>query len=82
MIECIDKQEVYSVNFLDSVRFVHKAWERIIKEKKTIRNFFRHAGIIQEVSTEIECSIATTEEDEDDLTLSEWMWKIDSINFA
>ena len=52
MIECIDKKEVYSVNLLDAVRFVHKAWERITE--KAIRNCFRHAGIIQEdVSTEI-----------------------------
>ena len=28
------------------------------------------------------CSIATTEEDENDLPLSEWMWRIDSVNFA
>ena len=48
------------------------------------RNCFRHAGIIQEeVWTEIECSIATTEEeDEDDLPLSESMRRIDSVNFA
>ena len=52
MIECIDKKEVYNVNLLDAVRFVHKAWERVIE--KSIRNCFRHAGIIQEeVSTEI-----------------------------
>ena len=81
MTECIDKKEVYSVNLLDAVRFVHKAWEHITK--KTIRNCFRHAGIIQEdVSIEIECSIATTEEDEDDLPLSEWVRRIDSVNFA
>ena len=29
--------------------------------------------------TEIECSVATTEEDEDDLPLSEWMRRIDSV---
>ena len=70
MTECIDKKEVYSVNLLDAVRFVHKAWEHITE--KTIQNCFRHAGIIQEeVSTEIECSIATTEEDKDNLPLSE-----------
>ena len=40
--------------------------------EKTIRNCFRHAGINQEeVSTEIENSIATTEQDDDDLSLSE-----------
>ena len=66
---------------LDAVRFVHKAWERITQ--KTIQNCFRHTGIIQEeVSTEIECSVATTEEDEDDLPLSECTRRIDSINFA
>ena len=32
--------------------------------------------------TEIECSIATTEEDEDDLPLFEWVRRIDSVNFA
>ena len=81
MIECIDKKEVYSVNLLDVVRFVHKAWERITN--KTIRNCFRHAVIIQEkVQTEIECSVATTEEDEDDLPLSECVRRIDSVNFA
>ena len=70
MIECIDKKEVYSINLIDAVRFVLKAWERITE--KTIRNCFRNAGIIQEeVSTEIECSVATTDEDEDDLSLSE-----------
>ena len=38
-------------------------------EKKTIRNCFRHAGIIyDEVQTEIECSKATTEDD--DLSLN------------
>ena len=31
--------------------------------------------------TEIECSVATTE-DEDDLPLSEWVRRIDSVNFA
>ena len=40
-------------------------------------------GIIQEeVSTEIEYSIATTEEDEDDLPLFEWVRRIDRVNFA
>ena len=81
MIECIDKKEVHSINLLDAVRSVHKAWERITE--KTIRNCFCHAGIIQEeVSTEIECSIATAEEDEDDLPLSEWVRRIDSVNFS
>ena len=81
MIECVDKKEVYSVNFLDAVRFVHTAWERVTE--KTIRNCFHHAGIIQEeVSREIECSVATTEEDEDDLPLSEWVRRIYSVNFA
>ena len=76
MIECIDKKEVYRVNLLDAVRFVHKAWERV--KEKIIRNCFLHAWIIQEeVSTEIECSIATTEEDENDLPLSEWVRRID-----
>ena len=66
MIEFTDKKEVYSVNLLDAVRFVYKVWESVIE--KTIRNSLRHAGIIQEeVSTEIECSVATKEEDEDDL---------------
>ena len=51
--------------------------------EKTIRNCFHHAGIIrEEVSTEIECSIAITEEDEDDLPLSEWVPRIDSVNHA
>ena len=77
----IDKKEVYSVNFLDAVRFVRKAWERVLE--KAIRNCFRHAGIIQkEVSTKIECSVATSEEDENDLPLSEWVRRIDSVNFA
>ena len=81
MIECIDKKEVYSVNLLDAVRFFHKAWERVTQ--KAIRNCFRHAGIIQEeISTEIECSVTTAEEDEDDLPLSEWVRRIDSVNFA
>ena len=81
MIECIDKKEVYSVNLLDAVRFVHKAWERVTE--KAIRNCFCHTWIIQEeVSTEIECSITTTEEDEDALPLCEWVRRIDSINFA
>ena len=81
MIKCIDKKEVNGINFLDAVQFIHKAWERITK--KAIRNCFRHTGIIQEeVSTEIECSIVTTEEDEDDLPLSEWVRRIDSVNFA
>ena len=59
MIQCIDNKEVYSVNLLDAVRFVHKAWERL---------------------TEIECSVAITEDDEDDLPLSEWARRIDSVN--
>ena len=81
MIKCIDKKEVYSVNLLNAVQFVHKAWECITE--KTIPNCFCHAGIIQEeVSTEIKCSIATMEEDEDDLPLSEWVRRIDSVNFA
>ena len=81
MIECIDKREVYNVNLLDAVRFVHKAWERVTE--KTIRNCFRHAEIIQEeVRPEIESSIDTTEEGEDDLPLSEWVQRIDSVNFA
>ena len=81
MIECINQKEVYSVNLLEAVWFVHKAWESITE--KNIRNCFRHAGIIQEgLSTEIKCSLATTEEDEDDLPLSEWVRRIDSVNFA
>ena len=81
MIACTDKKDVNSVNLLDAVRFVHKAWERVTE--KTILNCFHHAGIIQEeVSTEIECSVATTEEDENDLSLSEWVRRIDSVNFA
>ena len=32
--------------------------------------------------TEIEFSIATMEEDEDDLPLSEWVRRIDSVNFT
>ena len=40
-------------------------------------------GIIQEeVSTEIESNIATTEEEEDYLPLSEWVRRIDGVNFA
>ena len=51
MIECIDKKEVHSVNLLDAVRFVPNAWVHVTE--KTIRNCFRHAGIIQkEISTE------------------------------
>ena len=50
--------------------------------EKTIQNCFCHSGIIQEeVSVEIECSIAM-EEHEDDLPLSEWVRRIDSVNFA
>ena len=50
--------------------------------EKTIRNCFRNAGIIEEeVSTEIDCSVAATEEDEDDLPLCEWV-RIDSVNFV
>ena len=79
MIEFIVKKEVYSINLLDAVPFVHKAWEHVTE--KTIRNCFRHAGIIQEeVSREIECSIATTEDD--DLPLSKWVRIIDNVNFA
>ena len=79
MIECIDKREVYSVNLLHAVRFVNKVWERVTE--KTIRNCFLHAGIIQEViSTEIECSLHG--KDDDDLPLSEWVRRIDSVNFA
>ena len=60
---------VHSVNLLDAVRFVHKACERVTE--KTIRNCFRHAGIIQdEVPTEIECSVASREQDEDYLSLN------------
>ena len=56
-------------------------WERITE--KSIRNCFRHAGIIQEeVSTEIACSVATTEEDEDDFPLFEWVRRISSVNFG
>ena len=81
MIEFIDKKEVYSVNLLDAVRFVPKAWVHVTE--KNIQNCFRHAGIIQkEVSTEIECSVATTEEDEDDLPQFELVRRIDSVNFA
>ena len=79
--EYIDKEEVYSVNLLDAVRFVYKACEHI--PEKTIWNCFRHAGIIQEeVSTEIESSVATTEEDEDDLPLSECVsgWIFPSVD--
>ena len=32
IIECIDKKEVYSVNLLDVVRFVYKAWERFTEK--------------------------------------------------
>ena len=46
MIECIDKKKVYSVNLLDAVRFVLKAWEHVTE--KNYPNCFRHAGIIQE----------------------------------
>ena len=81
MIECFDKKEVYSVNLLDTVRFVHKAWESVIE--KTIHNCFRRAGIIQEqVSTELECRVVTTEDDENDLPSSEWVRRIGSVNFA
>ena len=38
--------------------------------------------IQEEVSTEIACSIAITEEDENELPLSEWVRRIDSVNFA
>ena len=65
---------------LAAVRFVHKAWERVTE--KTIRNCFCHEGIIQvEVSTEIECSVATMEEDEDDLPLSEWVLHVIRMDF-
>ena len=38
----------------------------VIVTEKTIRTCFRHAGIIQEeVSTEIECTVATMEEGDD-----------------
>ena len=32
IIECIDEKEVYSVNLLDAVRFVHKVWERVTEK--------------------------------------------------
>ena len=77
----LTRKEVYTVNLLDAVRFVHKVWESITE--KINRNCFCHAGTIQEqVSTELDCSAATTEEDEDDLSLSEWVRRIDSVNFA
>ena len=42
-----------------------------------------HAEFIQEeVSTEIEWSVVITEEDEDDLSLSEWVRRTDNVNFA
>ena len=36
MIECIDKKELYNVNLLDTVRFVQKAWERVIEKLSQI----------------------------------------------
>ena len=66
---------------LDAVRFVHKVWERITE--KTIQTCFRHAGIIQEeVSTEVECIVATMEEGEDNLSLSERVRRSNSVNFT
>ena len=51
--------------------------------EQTIRNCFHHAGIIQEeVSTEIECSVATTEDEQDDFPLSEWLQRIVRANFV
>ena len=66
---------------LNAVRFVHKAWECVTEE--SIRNCFRHAGIIQEeVSTEIECNVATNEKYEDALPSFELVRRIDSVHFA
>ena len=42
MIECIDKKEVYSVNLLDAVRFVHKAWD-CVTEKNYPRSGIKRA---------------------------------------
>ena len=68
-------KEVYSVNLLDAVWFVHKTRDCVTQ--KTIRDWFRHAGIFQEeVSTKIKCSVATTEED-NDFPLFEWVQRID-----
>ena len=80
MTECIDKKEVNSINLLNAVRFVHKAWEHVTENN--VWNCFLHAGIIQkEVSTEIEWSVATTEE-EDDFPSFELVRRTDSVNFA
>ena len=36
MIEFTDKKEVYRVNLLDAVRFVHKAWECVTEKLSEI----------------------------------------------
>ena len=39
-------------------------------------------GLFRRSYRQIECSVATTDKDEDDLPLSEWVRRIDSVNFA
>ena len=44
MIECIEKKQDHAITLLDPVRCIEKAWKRVTV--RTIRNFFRYAGIL------------------------------------
>lgn len=64
MIHAIDKGEIFTINLLDAINFVHLAWQRVSTE--TIAHCFNHAGFIRK---------GEEFESDDEIPLSEWLKK-------
>ncbi|KAE9540952.1 hypothetical protein AGLY_004197 [Aphis glycines] len=67
LMEIIESDGNASINMLDAVNFLSKAWEEVTAE--TIRHSFRHAGLRSFANAEEEIEQFENEDD----TLSEWI---------
>ena len=72
-MDIIESDGNASINMLDALNFLSKAWEEVTAE--TIRHSFRHAGLRSFANAEEEIEQF---EKEDDISLSEWITQINT----
>lgn len=64
MLDVIDKNEKLSIDLLDAVNFIHRAWQKVSQE--TIANCFKHGGFVRK---------ETEYEPDDEIPLNQWLEK-------
>uniref|UniRef100_A0A2S2NVD0 Tigger transposable element-derived protein 4 n=1 Tax=Schizaphis graminum TaxID=13262 RepID=A0A2S2NVD0_SCHGA len=69
LMEIIESDGNASINMLDTVNFLSKAWEEVTAE--TIRHSFRHVGLLSNLNNTEEKEKEQFEKD--DISLSEWI---------